>query len=273
MYNLYDEYSETVVMSDDKSSVMFAEPEVKLIRTTKGVHLFTEIDTPPSWSSPLQTNCPYFFSPVCLYWFSKLDNWRFTVVSGDQLAPHLSPLLNSIHLFARRCGRELFCYLGTGSVVGFGPAPVDPRRLLLTYHINPKLRREAWVNFGGYAGWLLTIGQSDFNVRSYAEGAVIIERQWGIVSPILRLTRYEGDILQAATNDQEQTVISYLANSVSPERFSGRYDPTEQWVSFAREKGENWEVPVTTVISRKEALGIIESYLSTGRPIGICGID
>ena len=130
-----------------------------------------------------------------------------------------------------------------------------------------------WVRFGGYAGWLLTIGQSDFNIPSSGTGVPLIESQWGKISPYLRLTRYEGDVLQAATNEQGQAVVSYLENSTLPERFSGHYDPTAQWASFLQENGDTWEVPVTTVISRTEALSIIESHLSTGRPTGVTGIN
>jgi hypothetical protein len=202
---------------------------------------------------------------------TKCDNWDVSMSVSDRLVVHPSPLLASIHVFARRDGTELFRYLGTGSMAGFGPT--GPRGFLLHYRIVPKLRRDVWVSLGGYTDWLLTIGRSDFNVSSCRAGALLIESQWGRVSHYLRLTRYEGDILQAATNDQGQAVVSYLANSSSPELFSGNYDWTGPWVSFPYQNGDTWEVPFSTVIDRKDAVTIIETHLSTGRPIGINGVD
>jgi hypothetical protein len=158
-----------------------------------------------------------------------------------------------------------------GNLAGYGPT--ESRRFLLRYRIHPKLQRGTWVNLGGYNGWLLTIGRNDFLIQSCAEAAKLVESQWGKVASTLRLTRYEGDVLQASTNDRGESVISYLADPISPERFSGRYDPTEQWVPLVvQEDGDYLEVPSTTIISRQGAINIIESHIALGRPIGVEGI-
>jgi hypothetical protein len=262
MYDLYASYSDAV-LSDDSPILIYAESDVKVVGTRSGVHLFARIDNPPSWSSPIQADYPYFLSPEHMYWYSKEICWRLPILDGEGCNLQPSPLLSSLHLFIRRSDAALFCYVGTGHLVTSGFS--RPERLLLSYRIDPKLSRETWVSVGGYANWLLTLGHSSINVSS-SDVTHIVKSKWGGVSPYLRLTKYDGGTLQAATNDQGQAVVSYLANSESPERFSGHYYSRGEWISFPHENGESWEVPASTIIDRQEALSIITAYLRTGYP-------
>lgn len=264
MYNLYDECSEADVSSANSSLLIYADSDAKLIENDIGMHLFARLRTPPSWSSPIHADFPYLSLPDTLCWYSKLDKWNLSFLGCDPFLLQPSKSLSSIHLFARDEMTEIFRYMGKGIMVIFGP--VSHHCLMLRYHIQPKLHRDVWVSLGGYASWLITIGQSDFAISSPEAGTKLIESQWGKVSTYLRITRYEGDILQCATNDQEQTVVSYLADSNTPEKFSGCYDPTEEeWVSFSIWNCEAWETPKSTVITRKAALCIVREYLSTGQ--------
>ena len=128
------------------------------------------------------------------------------------------------------------------------------------------------MRFGGYSGWLLTIGQDQFPVRGWEDASPLLQSNWGTTGPELDLTRYEGDVLNAVVNERNEAVVTYLPDESAPEVFSGSYDPNAEWRSFPRSDGYDFEVPASTVISRELALQIIRSYLSTGKPIGLPGI-
>ena len=131
MFTLYEQYSDSSVMAAEYSSVIYAEPEVNLTTNAKGTYLFTSIDAPPSWSSPIKAKLPYFYSPESLYWFSGMENWSLST-GWYQFPPKLPPSLKSVHLFARRNPVDRFRYLGIGSISGYGWPAADQRCFLIT---------------------------------------------------------------------------------------------------------------------------------------------
>ena len=73
MFTLYEEYLEKAVLGREPSSVIYDEPEVRLMTNAKGTYLLTSIDVPPSWSSPiliLQRNKETRSSPQ--WWFFRV---------------------------------------------------------------------------------------------------------------------------------------------------------------------------------------------------------
>lgn len=270
-FQLYADYSEKDFLDGGALAALYVATDVRLVGAAFGVALIASVQNAPSWSSAMQTTLPYFRSPESLYWYSSLENWILAPFGNESLARDPSGLLSSIHLFAHRDVTGLYCYLGTASLSSYGMARAES--LLLCYTMTTRLARDAWVGYGGCAGWMLTIGQSDYCATAYDEAALLIDRLWGVKFPYVRISRYEGDVLQASTNEQGQAIVNYLADAASPECFSGRFDGAEPWVLFKGEGGDDWELPFTTVVTREEARSIIKSYLSSGRPIGLREMD
>jgi hypothetical protein len=266
MYSLNAEYPDPQSVAPD-ASVWYADLHAMVLANGNGTHLLTVIEPPQSWTDPAPSLTPYFFSPELLYWFSAKSEWRIPELAACRRLVRIPPILHSIHLFVHQAAGQPYYYIGKGQLTGSGPQPTGS--LLLLYHIEPRLPREAWLRFGGYDGWLVRIGRNEHIVPSHIDGIRLVANQWGRISAEIQVTRYDGDLLQAVINDADQAVVSYLKDSVCPEKFSGTFDPGAEVLSLRRENGDTWDVPVTTVVTRHEALKIIESYMATGCPIGV----
>jgi hypothetical protein len=194
--------------------------------------------------------------------------WNANMSGGEGNA--LSERLRLVAVFGRSDTLDDYWFIGQGHLVGFGAQ--QPGSWLFRYHVEPRLSRELWIEFGGYKDWLLTIGRKDFLVRTAEDVIALLDSEWGGANPEVHLTRYEGDSLQSIVNNKNEAVVSYCPGASAPELFSGNFDPNGPWVSFARSDGYEWNVPSSTIVSRDLAVQIIQACISKGRPIGLPGI-
>jgi len=101
------------------------------------------------------------------------------------------------------------------------------------------------------------------------EAIPIIEAQWDTSTKELCLTRYQCDQLNALINQKNEAMVRYLQLDPQNELYSGTFDWDSDRVSFTRFRGDEWEVPSSTVVSRAVAIDLIKSFLARGRPVGL----
>ena len=258
---LYDDYSESQILSSLHSSVMYQDTTTKFVHTNQGVYLFGLIGEPSSWIAPIPSGCSFFLSPESLWVFLDLQHW----INNSLL---LENNLNSIEILGRCCNSTTYTYLGRGQLTCYGAFKRGEDLYHISYSLNIPITLEAWVKYGGFSHWLMVIGEKEILIRSYEEAASQIESLWGGENPTISLTRYEGDTLQLGINQNNEVGIVYLS-AKGHAIYSRPFDKDCDWVWF--NDCENYSVPDQTLISREKAMAIIKSYLTTGRPIGLPG--
>jgi hypothetical protein len=245
---------------------VYREPLTHLFRTKDNVRLVTAVARPPSWRERIEADVPYFLRPNEFYWDSRLRHWT----AGD---PAFDPRGDAnlggqeIQLFVApraEAGDGYYAFVGAGKVDAF-TLPYGGEERLMVCSVEPKLPKELWMRFGGYGGWLMTVGEQEFEVRGYADAA----SQWRPGSDLF-LTRYDGDELHAFVNEKDEAAISYRKDIASGQIFSGRYDSNEEGaITFPWGRGEEITFSRSEVISRAAALQIIRSLLDMGVPAGL----
>jgi len=197
--------------------------------------------------------------PDAIYWYSVAETWTTPVPQNRR---------TRVCIFANN-EPSGFYYLGEGWIAGLGFDYKPANTRCLYCRITPKLPRHLWTKFGGYAHWLLTIGDKEFQVAGVEEAMTLIERNWHKSTKELYLTRYERDQLNALVNEKGEAMVRYLQLEPQKELYSGTFDWNSDRTSFVRFSGDEWEVPSSTVVSRALAIDLIKSFLARGRPVGL----
>jgi hypothetical protein len=290
--SLYERYSEQIILETLVNAVgyEYKDKSCQFVRTEQGIVFLGNIGVPPSWCAPLETDYPYFHTPDSLWTFLRLSYWSGSpLLSLDSQDNFLHPYSMNEPVWGARDGRicdalssrlkrvEVFgCiewsnkyyYLGQAFLTSCGGKRDQQEPWNVHYRLGAPLSREMWIKFGGYGHWLLVIGERKFTVRNYDEATTLIDSLWGKTSPTLQLTRYEGDILRAGLNQNNEVGVMYLPVK-GHVVYAKRFDRDCEWAWFSDD--EAYSVPVPTLISREQATRIIKSYMITGSPIGLPG--
>jgi hypothetical protein len=166
------------------------------------------------------------------------------------------------HVFAALSSDE-WCYLGQLVLEsGYGSNGLLTQFTVL---LNEKLPRELWHQLGGYRGWLINTARDQFIVQGSIDSNELLQDHWGVVSPSIEVTRYEGDVLFAVTDSSHAAVISYRDGARELHSISANYDPTDmELYGFG-----DFEFRRCWVIAKHDAIVLIRLYLDFGSPSGL----
>jgi hypothetical protein len=114
------------------------------------------------------------------------------------------------------------------------------------------------------------VNREEIEVSSPDSVLDAIRTAWRLPAVDLEITRYAGDALFAIAETSGRAAVSYWADQVEYVARAAQPLPADDSThSFARSDNYDHEVPVEQVISRQEALLIIESFVLTGKPTGL----
>jgi hypothetical protein len=268
---LYEQFPTATILQSQGVSTVFRAHRTYLAMGTDTSYFISSFGKAPSALSPMPSDHPYFHSPDRIYWYSHRECWSTGFQSKNY--SEIANLIPGMEICVLDPGSENCQFVGHASLVSFGNTDSSGDGLLVSFTMVPRLSREVWVSCGGYSSWLLMIGNDEFEIERFDVAEDLLEKHWGRTAPNLQLTRYEGDVLRAAVNDKNEAVVTYQRELGLGEVFSGRLDEKSPIVRFGQSNSEDWYVPASCVISRFEAMRIVRFFMTTGRPIGLAGIE
>jgi hypothetical protein len=180
---------------------------------------------------------------------------------------------NRLHVFARRTLREDWFDVGTGRLNGMHL--VEHRLAEVNIWLATKLPEPLWHEFGGHPDWYLTINSVESEAFSPDAVMEAIRDAWNRPPVDVEIGRYAGDGLFAIADESGRATVNYWSSDKS-EFVSGTpqlLDATVPTHIFLRSNSYDLEVALGQVVTRDEALSIIESFVLTGKPAGLTPWD
>jgi hypothetical protein len=249
------------------SSELFSSPEE--------LTCFALVDTSSTVEQRRASGRSFFLGPETFIWVPGVSPKPPT---GEQHSSATAQRLfelhaSHIHVFARRTPRDEWFDFGMGllnGIRGSGPSVPEISVREINIRLAVKLPEPLWLLFGGHPGWWLFINRKECEASSPDSVLRAIRDAWGRPPVDLEISRYAGDTLFAIADESGRATVSYwtgqedhVSRAAVPIAAS---DPT---YIFPRSDNYDHEVPVEQVISREEALSIIEGFVMTGNPVGL----
>jgi len=148
---------------------------------------------------------------------------------------------------------------------------VEQRLAEVNIWLATKLPEALWHEFGGQPDWCLIINNVESKAFSPDVVMAAIRDAWSRPSIDVEIGRYAGDGLFAIAEESGRATVHYWSSDKS-EFVSGTpqlSDATVETHTFLRSNGYDHEIATGQVITREEAITIIESYVLTGKPAGL----
>lgn len=230
---------------------------------------FAVVDTSSTVRQQRASGISYFFGPRNLLWVPG----HTPDPTGEQhsFATAISLFRShggSIHVFVRHAAVDDWFDVGTGILNGMhliGGSLSD-----INIQLGVKLPEPLWLLFGGHPGWDLVINNEESEASSSDAVLDAIRDAWNRPPVDLEIGRYAGDTLFAIVDATGRATVSYYKGQDEQVSKAGQpLPPGEPTYIFTRSNGYDHEVPVDQVITRDEALSIIENFVMNGSLLGL----
>lgn len=254
----------------------FSAATTELYSTPGELACFALVNTSSTLEQRQASGLSYFLGPSYFVWvpnspFEPTNAKEYSSATHQKLF-ELHP--RYIHVLARRTADEDWFDIGKGLVCGYrgsGATAAETCIREITIQLVAKLPEYLWLEFGGHPGWDLVINNEESAASS--PGAVLeaIRDAWSRPPVDLEIGRYDGDVLFAIADEAGRATVNYYSSN-KEELVSGTpqlSDATVETHIFLRSNSYDHEVAMGQVITRDEALSIIESFVLTGKPAGL----
>lgn len=167
------------------------------------------------------------------------------------------------HIFLRLPENETYFYAGSAHLGSYGGQDYSA-----SFSLNHKLPREAWLRYGGYAGWHVEVSHVSHRVEKgdLSEFRRIAEELSDQEFAHLSLTRYEEDSLTLHTN-KHRGWLMYLRNPADGGLYTHDLgyggDPKANEV-FRCVCGIGLDFPARQTLPRERALMVAEEFFVMG---------
>lgn len=237
---------------------------------------FALVDTSSTLKKWQTSGLSYFPHPEYFMWVPNNPSQSKT---ANQYSPATHQRLfesypRYIHVFARRTSGEDWFDIGRGLVGGYSGSGATVAETFIrevNIHLVAKLSEPLWLEFGGHPGWYLSINNEASEASSPDAVMEAIRDAWKRPPVDVEIGRYAGDGLFAITDEAGRATVNYWLPDKS-EFVSGTpqlSDATAETHIFLRSNSYDHEVAMGQVITREEAISIIETFVMTGKPTGL----
>jgi len=168
------------------------------------------------------------------------------------------------HLFLRDETQSVFLYAGEAHLAGYSMSAKKPEA---RFDLSKPLPREAWLRFGGYEGWLVTVDHEEARLPQYdvARLEQLLDALKEVECGHVELTRYEEDTLFLYSNPT-RAWIAYLRrlgdNCLFIDNVNETPEPREH---FACTCGIDLDFPRDRTLPLEEGLKIVTEFFRTGQ--------
>jgi hypothetical protein len=272
---LYHTYSRDDVIGCFRCNPIIDDGVVRIFTTTQtDLICFAEMGPAcPDVTYGSRTKLPYFGNPQLFYWFPSDELLEGVTTNQQCIAPaQVFTEHSGIHLLATSATLTGWIYVGTLRLIG---VTGEKRGKLdvatgFTFRVTPKLSHEIWTSFGGFEWCILHIGTSRYILNQGEDCQLILRHNWGRLAPELEVGSYDRGSLFGVTDDLGRAVVCYRTDEAEFHSVNSEYkgDPAA-WIAFPTSSGYDFEAPASQAISKDAAIQIVESFLRTGKPLGL----
>jgi hypothetical protein len=195
-----------------------------------------------------------FQSPTTLEWKpgTKPDQPPWLLAPARAPSPKYHLLIEQESGFFYAGDAHLGCYSMDGSMGQFT--------------LSVRLPRDAWVGFGGYPHWKVTLNHEEHRIGNADERSVrsLLDRMVGQPHGHLALTRYEEDSLDLFTNKERGWLMYLREPGDSGLYVAGANDDEDADEHFTCDCGIDLEFPRSRTLPLERAADVVASFFRSG---------
>lgn len=185
----------------------------RIIATEAGVALLSTFERPTSWHAWQAQEHPTFVLPDLVLWCASNCHWNKE--TREALMRSEFGMLHNVNLFIRQRDGETLQFAGEASLRGIGD--VSRSSTAVYFQLRSKIPKVLWGELGGYMSWLVRVGSTETEVNTWQQAVEFLHAHFDRPALDIEITRFEGDTLHVAMNDQDEAVASYARDAASPE--------------------------------------------------------